>query len=396
MIGRRLGLVLVLTLSVAVTAGALIEGFRLDDRISRERASGDLLNQKQQTAHLALAKLRGAQAAYFAAGQGPAFWQSRASELAAGLEQDLTDLQGAASSDAGRAHFEAALAALGGLNSLDQKARDDLAQGSTGIAADVVFSDATASAAQLESELAAGRTEEAAGREARLGQLQSWRLRAQAAGFGVLLLAVFALAVGRRQPARTAAVAPPLVQPTARLAPSPVAPARPAPRPAARIDVGDAAQVCVDLARVLDSEDIPPLLKRAATVLGAKGLVLWVADTSGAVLRASLAHGYPDRVLHRLGPLAVDADNVTSLAFRSMQAQTLTGTARGATNAIAVPLISATGCTGVLAAEVAEDGARPETVAVARIFAAQLATLVTSSDPTLERPAPAAEPAAGL
>ena len=48
MIGRRLGLVLVLTLSVAVTAGALIEGFRLDDRISRERASGDLLNQKQQ------------------------------------------------------------------------------------------------------------------------------------------------------------------------------------------------------------------------------------------------------------------------------------------------------------------------------------------------------------
>ena len=175
-----------------------------------------------------------------------------------------------------------------------------------------------------------------------------------------------------------------------------MAPARPAPRPAARIDVGDAAQVCVDLARVLDSEDIPPLLKRAATVLGAKGLVLWVADTSGAVLRASLAHGYPDRVLHRLGPLAVDADNVTSLAFRSMQAQTLTGTAHGATNAIAVPLISATGCTGVLAAEVAEDGARPETVAVARIFAAQLATLVTSSDPTLERPAPAAEPAAGL
>ncbi len=388
---------LVLTLSVAVTAGALIEGFRLDDRISRERASGDLLNQKQQNAQLALAKLRGAQAAYLAAGQGPAFWQSRASELAAGLEQDLTDLQGAASSDAGRAHFQAALAALGGLNSLDQKARDELAQGLTGIAADVVFSDATASAAQLESELAAGQTEEAAGREARLGQLQSWRLRAQAAGFGVLLLAVLALAVGRRQPARTAAVAaPPMVQPTARLAPSPVAPARPAPRPAARIDVGDAAQVCVDLARVLDSEDIPPLLKRAATVLGAKGLVLWVADTSGAVLRASLAHGYPDRVLHRLGPLAVDADNVTSLAFRSMQAQTLTGTAHGATNAIAVPLISATGCTGVLAAEVAEDGARPETVAVARIFAAQLATLVTSSDPTLERPAPAAEPAAGL
>ena len=389
---------LVLTLSVAVTAGALIEGFRLDDRISRERASGDLLNQKQQTAQLALAKLRGAQAAYFAAGQGPAFWQSRASELAAGLEQDLADLQGAAASDAGRAHYQAALAALGALNGLDQKARDDLAQGSSGIAADVVFSDATASAAQLESELAAGRTEEAAVRDARLGQLQSRRFGAQAAGFGVLLLAVLALATGRRQPARTAAdVEQPVVQPAARLvAPPPVPAARPAPPPTPPIDVGDAAQVCVDLARVLDSEDIPPLLKRAATILGAKGLVLWVADTSGAVLRASLAHGYSDRVLHRLGPLAVDADNVTSLAFRSMQAQTLTGSARGAANAIVVPLISATGCTGVLAAEVAEDGATPETVAVARIFAAQLATLVTSSDPTLERPAPAAEPAAGL
>jgi hypothetical protein len=95
------------------------------------------------------------------------------------------------------------------------------------------------------------------------------------------------------------------------------------------------------------------------------------------MLRPSLAHGYSDRVLQRLGPLQTDADNVTSLAFRSMQAQTFSSPSSGATNAIAVPLITSTGCIGVLAAEVTQPLGGNDRLAVARIFAAQLATIVT-------------------
>ena len=395
MIGRRLGLVLVLTFSVAVVAGALVEGFRLDDQLSRERASVDALNQRQHAAALALSNLRGAQAAYFAAGQGPAFWQTRATEASARVEESITDLQAQAVSDSAKPHYQAAMAALGSLNGLDQKARDELAQESDRTAADTVFTEAAASATQLESEIMSAGADEASVRGVRIGRLQTRHVQVEAAALGALLLAVLVLGFLRRPPV---AVAAPLEEPLAlrstipAVAPPPVRP--PADSPAPSLDLASASQICVDLARVLDSQDLPPILGRAAAVLGAKGIVLWVADTSGALLRPSLAHGYSDRVLQRLGPLQADADNVTSLAFRSMQPQTLADAARGTPNAIAVPLISATGCTGVLSAEVTSGQAGADIVAIARMFAAQLATLVTPSETALDGQ-PHAEPAAG-
>ena len=93
----------------------------------------------------------------------------------------------------------------------------------------------------------------------------------------------------------------------------------------------------------------------------------------------------PDKVLKRLGPLQVDADNVTSLAFRSMQAQTLSSRANGVTDAIAVPLITSTGCIGVLAAEVSQPMDGSDQLAVARMFAAQLATLITPDSTSATR-----------
>jgi hypothetical protein len=76
-----------------------------------------------------------------------------------------------------------------------------------------------------------------------------------------------------------------------------------------------------------------------------------------------------------MGTLPADGDNVTSLAFRTMQPQVVRGSLNGH-GALAVPLITANGCVGVLAAEV--QGAKPGDVrfAVARMIAAQLSTLV--------------------
>ena len=99
-----------------------------------------------------------------------------------------------------------------------------------------------------------------------------------------------------------------------------------------------------------------------------------MADADGHRLQPMLTHGYSDKVLSRLGALAVDADNVTSLAFRSRRSQHVNGS--GTSGAIAIPLVTASGCTGVLAAEVKETKLAPEAIALARIIAAQFATII--------------------
>jgi len=129
----------------------------------------------------------------------------------------------------------------------------------------------------------------------------------------------------------------------------------------------------------MDGRDVPALLERAADVLGAKGVILWMTDSGGALLRPQLAHGYSDRVLTKMGTLQVDGDNVTSLAFRSLRGQTVNGAAASSAGAIAVPLVTPSGCVGVLAAEVNRQRPTADTVDLARIIAAQLATLVIPS-----------------
>ena len=117
-------------------------------------------------------------------------------------------------------------------------------------------------------------------------------------------------------------------------------------------------------------------------------MIIWVADSDGSRLQPTLTHGYSDKVLSRLGTLDVEDDNMTSLAFRSMRSQQIEGGANSA-GAIAVPLVTASGCTGVLAAEVREARlASADAIALARILAAQFATIIA---PTPSLAAQAAE-----
>src|SRR5688500_19679797 len=89
-----------------------------------------------------------------------------------------------------------------------------------------------------------------------------------------------------------------------------------------------------------------------------------------------MAHGSSDRMLARLGQLSVSADNVTSLASRTLQPQMVPGTAMGTFGALAVPLISTNGCVGVLSAEVSGSRANGHQVSVARLIAAQLSSVI--------------------
>jgi hypothetical protein len=122
-------------------------------------------------------------------------------------------------------------------------------------------------------------------------------------------------------------------------------------------------------------------------VLDARGIVLWAVDADGARLHPSICHGYSDRVVQKLRPLQIDADNVTSLAFRSNQPQTINGAAPTDSAAIAIPLLTGSGCVGVLAAELRHNRPPADLMPVARILGAQFSTLIGVPETSARRTA---------
>lgn len=136
------------------------------------------------------------------------------------------------------------------------------------------------------------------------------------------------------------------------------------------------ANLCTELARVIEPDDVPPLLERLADLLDAVGIVVWLSDPTGQTLTPALAHGYPDAMMARMSSIQRTANNATAAAFRSAQPQSVSATG-AATGAIAIPLMTPSGCAGVLAAEIRRGDEQKEWVsALASIFAAQLAMLI--------------------
>jgi len=135
-----------------------------------------------------------------------------------------------------------------------------------------------------------------------------------------------------------------------------------------------AARICTELGRVEHSRQVPPLLREAAGLLGAKGLIVWVWDSLADELKPALALGYPTRVLAQLGTLSRDADNATAAAFRSAESRSIAG-------ALVVPLLTPAACAGVLAIELSNASRpAPPVLAIATILAAMLAQLIVPAD----------------
>jgi hypothetical protein len=142
-------------------------------------------------------------------------------------------------------------------------------------------------------------------------------------------------------------------------------------------DLRAAANLCTDFAKLTDTRDLPSLLARATALMNASGLILWVRDPSGQTLRPAAGHGYSSRVLARLGTISKDGNNATAAAYRHARMQVVDHDDM-AVGALAVPLISADSCVGVLSVELRNGWETSETVqATAAIIGAQLAVLLT-------------------
>jgi transcriptional regulator with XRE-family HTH domain len=151
--------------------------------------------------------------------------------------------------------------------------------------------------------------------------------------------------------------------------------------PSEAVDLPAIAELCTQLGRVSSIAGLKPLLQEAARILDASGLVVWIWNPLTAELHPSLAYGYSDRVLAQLPGLPRDANNATAAAFR--EAQMCVVRADDTTNgALVLPLMSPSGCVGVLALELMKRNEEREAVrAAGTIIAAQLAALVGAAAP---------------
>jgi hypothetical protein len=260
---------------------------------------------------------------------------------------------------------------------IDSRARDDLRTGLDLMAAELTFTETQQTRRALRQELRRlASTEAGVVSDARNDAL----LRASAGILGVAILFAGVVIWWSLVPAPTMPASPPastlLFDSVAR----PVSPTPDGP------DLQAAAHLCTAIGRLTTAEDLPTLLERAASILDASGVVVWMA--AGEELFAAAASGYPPHVVRQLGPIGRSAINATATAWRSETLQVVSGDT-GGRSALAAPMLGPERCVGVLAVEVPpgrEDHAGTRAVTI--LLAAQL-TAALAGWPAASTAAPA-------
>lgn len=402
---RRAVRVCVVLVFAGIAATAAYQAIARSRALEAAAARRSSLAQSVARADLALAELAASQRGYVAPGQDFDFWTVKVDEALAAARSEMTRL-GSSADAAIRAQAAVVLTRLDDLAAVDNRVRAYARNGQRAVASDVIFADGYETLASARAELAAA----ASLGQAAAGEPMTRDRQVQLASFAVLAaIAVGALLLLLRAPKQpeprvtsisATEVAPVPAAPVEAPAdlrviddsvgaaldasleglddltpavPAPIAhrAAAPAPLDRSKPSVTAVADLCVDLARLLDARDLGAVLARAASALGAGGLVVWIADETSRSMAPALAHGYSPAVITRIGALSIDADNPTAAAWRTTDAQVVDG-------ALALPLMTSLGCTGVLAIEF-RDGREhdADTLALARIIAAQLAATIS-------------------
>lgn len=416
----RIGVVIVTLATVGFTGNQIrtLE-LTLDDEQNVERVFTDL----SWALTLTLSDLRAAQEAYVAAGQDRLFWTAKVNSHLDTVHSGLENLLRLATDTASIEALDSAVGAVADFERVDGRAREHVELEQPLLASDLIFTDGLELAARAATNVELARATERTTRNTTIRAARSSQAMMVATAVGISVFAVLLLVpLGRedgpapfesRDAERTQAAfsseqgssvedrkildnlelnaaAPSLIEEA--VGPSPTA-LDSAPTPAANGPVPDprvAAALCTDLCNVTGTSELPELLARAAALINATGIIIWVRDSSGHSLRPAIGHGYSTRALVRLGSLPEGGNNATSVAYRSthMQVVERDDTKSGA---LAAPLLAANTCVGVLSAELRAGWESSEAVqATAAILAAQLATLL-SADPSAETAAPPAE-----
>ena len=152
------------------------------------------------------------------------------------------------------------------------------------------------------------------------------------------------------------------------------------------VDLNALAEICTRLSATTHVRDVRKVLEDATGILQAVGVILWKWDSASASLHPALSHGYTDELLAQVPAVSPESSNAIGSAFRTGQTRVVEGR-DDVTGALAVPLISPSGCTGVLAAEFRDGGERQSWArAIVTILAAQLSMLFAEPASTASVP----------
>ncbi len=365
--------IVVIGIAIGLTSSYLLKN--IDSDLDRHRSSADMVRGQAAALSATLNDVRAGQFAYVARGQGEAFWMSRVEGLMPELQKQAAEFEASLASPAAQSAFKPAAAALENFRALDTKVRDFVVSGSSLLAADMIFSDGLESTTTAATQVAAALNEELEHRNAGMATLRNSHLLVLGGSAGVTLLLMISLALAGETVKLSA-------EPEVASTPAPDPVRFEAPLPKARAAVTPklltTAQLCRELARVVESRQLPSLLERAAKVLDASGIIVWVAEPSRQTLVPALAHGYEQRAVARMGSIHRDANNAAASAYRSSEVRTVAGDAF-TSGAVIVPLMTSDGCIGVMSAEMKGGSEKDESSqALATIFAAQLATIVAT------------------
>lgn len=417
-------LVLVL-LALAGVGGATYYAFLLEQRSASVREADRAFTEDVVRLQATLADLRAAQAGYLAMGQDTAAWIEKTNQL---RQQADTQVRRLAESAAGT-DLEGTIAtvteSLSSFGRFDTRVKEVLRNEELQTASRLIFSDSAQVLAAAVASLSTARGTHATRTGIALAGLRRLQMWALGGAAGVVLLALLLLLPSGRSgpdveeatesteaafgesPSDTTSAAERTglgldfdLSPTgrARVHDEPAA-ERPALAGTARadaqkaslspvrgdsreaapettLDLAAAARLCTDLARVHDTSELQGLLARAASLLDASGIVVWMGSAGGDVLWPAFSHGYSPQALTKMQALPRDAATPVSEAFRKGLMEVVPAGDRGS-GAIVAPILAASGCVGAMAVEIRHGAeASDAEQALASIVAAQLATLV--------------------
>jgi hypothetical protein len=386
---HRWGRWALVVVAVAVGAAACTWAIGLERQLRTTRQTLNLAATHAGNARAALGDVRRGLAAMASPGQAAVGWSRRA---VAGIDETRAAITALATAAGHREAPRPSLDVLERLGESERRLRDHAVGGKPLMAADVAFGEALPHVDELEHQITEMLAAASTTADREVARLRDRQVVGLAGALATLLLTVLVLAplpAGRAadtgQGTVPSAVSDPLddlpLAPPVVAAPVPVVAVAPPPA----VDLPALAAVCADLAAVADASALPATLERAAAAIGARGLIVWLADADRRQLRVAAATGYDARLLDRLGAVDVAADNPTARAYST--GALVTADARGGQAAAAVvPLTGPAGIGGVLAAEfIATDPAgQAASTAAARVVAAQLALLVA---PAADAPA---------
>ena len=387
---RRSVRITVLTLLLATPLAAAWFLWTIDRRAADAAIAVDVVTTHIEQIRDALAEIGAAQQGYVAPGQIDEPWFERTTTQIGVVRGQLAAVRPLVRSARASTSLDALTELLDALEAADARARENLSLAQDLMAADVIFSDG-----RNVLDAMVGRLRDLQHAErASYAETQGNAVRARWAAFGLLGLGSLAVLVVALRTATGASKVPEV--PTVARVPevrtgtlgllgtpdnaetlgTPGTVGTVANPAGFQVDLAAAAAVCTELSRVTETAALSSLVGRAADILDASGLTLWMS--AGDQLFPVLGHGYPAEQLARFGPIARGSDNAASTAWRTGRPTVIAATPQ-TSGGLVVPMLGPHGCVGVLALEIRpgreHDGAIQ---AVATMVAAQLATAVAA------------------